>query len=585
MIRLKRRVKGDREKVLMKKYLCLVIIFFMSINDAVFATGMISVPPAVPSQAPAPLQQQPPTQIKIQTPMRIQPHVKVPVQPSSIQIKPQEPVKVQQQAKQKVPAKIQPPSMQVQPQAPIQAKTLVKPSTQMQKTPQVSTETEKVSTPPAVKTEDAFRPTIEPIQKAEPPLQIGTSAEVPIYKKLSLQEAIDYAMSHNLDIKSTRLETNKAKNNIKIAGRLLNPRIESFYNLGQAAIDNPNYFGLIFPIELFKRSARKKLAKSNLELTKGNVALAELTLRLDVRQAYVDLVAAKSILKILDDQRQLLQELLNIAQRKYEVGAVPQMDVIQAKMTLNQLLIQVNSARTEVLVARYKFNLLLGSKDLDTREDYLPVQKQFVDMLTPKPIEKIPSFDCIADSALSKRLDIKNAKQDVDVAQKNLIVVIRQRVPDIELGGGFLFVPPQLATAGTLTTGALIIGNITNIPLLYQYSPEIKNAKILMDQKELIYNNTKHVALMNLHSAYDTFSTAQMNLNYYNDVLLSESSQFLHMAKRSYEVGKTNMTNLIFIEQSYKDIIMGYTNALAEYYNSWVDVLKEVNDEGLKLNG
>lgn len=430
---------------------------------------------------------------------------------------------------------------------------------------------------------------LEPITRSsentEPPIKIGTSADDTNYKKISLPEAIDYAMTHNYGIQSTRLETDKSKNDIKTANRLLNPRIESFLNLGKAAIDNPDYMGLIFPIELFKRAPRKKLAQSNLELTKGNVLLAELNLRLDTRQAYVNLVAAKSTLKVLDGQRQLLQELLNIAQRRYEVGTVPQMDVIQAKMTLNQLLVQVNSARTDVLVARYKFNLVLLSKDFDTKEDYLPEEKEFVDLLTPKSFDKMPPFDEILNIALSKRLDIKNARQDIDVAQKNLTVVIRKRVPDLELGAGALYVPQTLATDGQSNTGMLLVGNLINIPLLYQYTPEIKNAKLQIEQKELVYKNTLHVATMNLHSVYDSFVTAQMNLNYYNDVILSEADQFLNMAKKSYIVGKTSMTDLLYIEQSYKNIIMGYTNALTNYYNAWVDVLREVNDEDFKLNG
>jgi len=206
-------------------------------------------------------------------------------------------------------------------------------------------------------------------------------------------------------------------------------------------------------------------------------------------------------------------------------------------------------------------------------------------LLTPNSTEKMPAFDDIAEIAMSKRLDIKNAKQDIDIAQKNLVVVARQIIPDIQLGAGALLVPKDLATVGTVTTGWYAALVVDNIPLLYQYKPEIKNAKIQVEQKELIYNNTKHHALMTLHSSYDAFITAQANLNYYNDILFSESNQFLNMAKRSYIVGKTNMTNLRYIEQSYRSIIMGYTNALATYYNAWVDVLREVNDEEFKLNG
>lgn len=429
-----------------------------------------------------------------------------------------------------------------------------------------------------------LKPVAQQSEKLDFPLKIGTSADDTNYQKISLPEAIDFAMQHNFGIQSTRMEADKSKNDIKAAGRLLNPRIESFVNFGPAAEDNPNYAGIIFPIELFKRAPRKRLARSNLELVKGNVLLSELNLRLDVRQAYVNLVEAKTTLKVIHAQRQLLQELLNIAQRKFEVGTAPEMDVIQAKMTLNQLLIQENSARTDVLVARYKFNLVLLSKDFDTKEDYLPEEKEFADILTPSPTSKLPPFEDILELALSKRYDIKNAKQDIDVAQKNLTVVVRKRVPDIELGIGGLYVPAGLSTKGTATTGGLLLGNLTNIPLLYQYTPEIKNAKIQIEQKELTYKNTLHIATMNLRSAYESFATAQMNLNYYNDVILTESNRFLNMAKKSYIVGKTNMTELLYIEQSYKEIIMSYTQALAQYYNSWVDVLREVNDEDFKLN-
>lgn len=436
----------------------------------------------------------------------------------------------------------------------------------------------------------SFHPVIEPIQKApdtKKALEGATSADIPCYEKISLPKAIDYALTHNLDIKGTRLNVDIDRNNVKVANRLRNPYFISYFNFGKAALENPNYTGIQFPIDIAKRGPRKNLAKSNLELTKGNVALAELTLRLDVRQAYVDLVAAKSTLKILNDQRKLLQELLYVAQKKYAAGAVPQMDVIQAKMTLNQLLIQVNSANTDVYVARYKFNVLLDpiKCNFDTVEDYLPEQNEFISMLTPRPLEKMPCFDEILKVALQKRLDLKNAQRDIDIAKKNLIVVTRQRIPDIEVGGGYLFDPPQMTVEGNFAQGAYIMGNITNIPLFYQYTPEIKNARLQVEQKDLAYRSLLHDATLNLHSAYDKFNTARDNLNYYNDILLNESNQFLNMAKRSYVVGKSSITDLIFIEQSYKSIMMGYVQALADYYDAWVDVLREVNDEELKLNG
>lgn len=417
------------------------------------------------------------------------------------------------------------------------------------------------------------------------PLEANTYKDFPKYEKISLPEAINYSLTHNLDIQGNRLDIDIAKNKIKVANRLKNPYFLSFFNMGEAAIDNPNTMGLVFPFEIAKRAPRKCKAKAELELTKGKVALAELSLRLDVRQAYVDLVAAKTELKILNDHKKLLQELLYIAERKYDVGAAPQMDVIHAKMTLNQLLIQFNSANTNVYTSRYNFNKLLNSQNFDTKEDYLPEQKEFISILTPNPVEKLPDFKTFCDIALEKRLDLKNAQKEVEVAQKNLVTVLRQRVPDIELGAGYMFVPSQMATVGRSTSGAFAMVNVTDIPLLYQYTPEIKNARIQLEQKCLAYNSLRNKAIMDLRSVYDEFNTAQDNLNYYSDILLMESREFLNMSKRSYEVGKSNITDFIFIQQSYKNIMMGYTVALANYYDAWINILREVNYEELKLHG
>lgn len=443
---------------------------------------------------------------------------------------------------------------------------------------------QNVASKPAVSATKISSPVVSD-EKITSPIKVGTTADIPTYNKISLQDAIDYALSHNLDIKGNRINITKSKNDIKAANQLKNPYVQFYGNTGTAAIDNPNSAGLMFPIEIAKRSARKKLAKSNLELTKGNVSLAELILRLDVRQAYIDLVSAKSTLKILNENRKLLVELLNVAQMKFDAGAVPEMDVIHAKMTLNQLLIQFNTANTNVYVARYNFNKLLNSTNFDSKEDYLPDQKDNLFLLTPKTTDKMPEFKELADIAVNKRLDLKNAKQDIDVAKKNLAVIIRQRIPDLEIGGGYIFVLDQMSSIDKNTQGVYVGGNITNIPLLYQYSPEIKNAKLQVEQKQIAYDALKNQAMMDLHAAYDQYTTARDNLNYYTDILLSESNQFVKMAKRSYDVGKSNITDLIFIEQSYKAILMGYSDALSDYYDAWVEVLRQLNDEDLKLHG
>jgi hypothetical protein len=58
--------------------------------------------------------------------------------------------------------------------------------------------------------------------------------EQTVSNELSLQEAIDLSLSKNLNVQNTRLNVDRAKNDIKIANRLQNPSLETYNNIGAA---------------------------------------------------------------------------------------------------------------------------------------------------------------------------------------------------------------------------------------------------------------------------------------------------------------------------------------------------------------
>ena len=406
-------------------------------------------------------------------------------------------------------------------------------------------------------------------------------------QKISLSEAVNLAIKNNIDFQANKLDTEIAKNNIKVANKLQNPDFDIFYNFGSAGKGNPQLFGMTETIEIAKRGARKKLAKANYELAKENLNFYEFDLKMDVREAYINLVAAKSILKSLQEQQKLLKELLTIAQKRYEAGAAPEIDVIQAEIALNQMTTQVNTAKVNVKSATFEFNKTINPKDktylkFDTVDDLF--RNNFIDLETPNPKSQMPEFETIAEDSLKNRFDIKIAKQQINVAEKNLTVIARQRIPDLEIQGGYGYQSKGMSDDGRFKTGAYAGASLVNLPLLYAYRPEIKNAKLEVEKAELNYISTKNKALKDLNNAYEKFVTAQMNLNFYNDKLLKNSDEMIRVSKRSYEVGKSNLTSLIVMEQSYKSIIIGYTYALADYYNCWINFLREVNQEELKTD-
>ena len=405
-------------------------------------------------------------------------------------------------------------------------------------------------------------------------------------KKVYLNQAIDAALENNIDLQAAKLERNIAKNNIKTANRLQNPSFDAFYFLGAAGNSEPKQLGVSENIEIAKRKARKNLAESNLKLVEKNIDYTIFDLKLDVREAYINLVEAKSILDTLEQQQELQEELLKIAKIRVTNHNAPDIDVIQAEIALNQMITQVNSARVNVKKALSDFNKVINNPDniaYDSMDNIFSEENNFQEMMTPPPDFDFPSFDEIVQNAIKNRYDIQIAKQEIDVAEKNLTVTARQRIPDIQLTGGYAYQVGAYTDSGNFNNGAYAGASLVNIPLFYNYSPEIQNAALKLKQAELKYESSKNRAVKDVSAAYDRFLTAADNLNHYEKKIITGSEELIETSKNSYEAGKSDITSLIVMKQSYKSIIIGYTQALAEYYNSWTNFLREVNDEKFTL--
>ena len=294
-------------------------------------------------------------------------------------------------------------------------------------------------------------------------------------RKVYLNEAIDAALKNNIDLQAAKINVEIAKNEIKTANRLQNPSIDAFSFFGAAGNSEPRQFGLSQNIEVAKRKARKNLAESNFNLVKNNVDYTVFDLKMDVREAYINLVAAKSILNTLEQQEALQEDLLKIAQNRVKTRNAPDIDSIQAEIALNQMITQVNTARADVKTALANFNKMINNPDntvYDSMDKLFAEENNFEEMMTPPPTLKFPSTQEIVEKVLENRYDIKIVKQEIDIAEKNLTVVARQRVPDIQLTGGYAFKPGKYSDSGNFNNGSCESRKYSAILQLFSRNPK-----------------------------------------------------------------------------------------------------------------
>ena len=405
-------------------------------------------------------------------------------------------------------------------------------------------------------------------------------------KKITIEEAISVALENNIDLQASKIDTQIKKNEIKISNKLKNPGLGVFYNMGKAGKDNPQQIGITQTIELGKRGARKELAKSKYNLAQRNEEYSKFDLRMDVREAYTNLLAKKSVYTTMKEQQEFLEAMLIQAQNLYKKRKTDEIDVLQAHLLLNQIITQVNAAEYEVKSALYDFNKVINAKEgfydtieNDFTEDYKP-------LMVPELNENMPPFDTIAKQAINDRYDIKIALQEIDVAEKNLKVIIRKKIPDIDIQGGYSYQNPgqTVERDNKFKNGAYVGANIVNIPIFNSYSPEIKNARLKLEKAKLNYISTENKALNDLEKAYNKFLLSKITLKNYNDKLIGDSEKLINASRKSYKNGNINLTTLITMEESYRMIDIAHTYAVMDYYNAWNEFIRQVNNEDFILN-
>ncbi len=400
-------------------------------------------------------------------------------------------------------------------------------------------------------------------------------------QKIDLKGAIDVALQTNPQIKLSKLDIDIARNNIFVADRLQNPSIHTFQNIPKAGIGNPQQIGLDYTIEILKRGKRKETAKTYSLAAIDSQKFLEYSLITDVKKSYINLLVKKSHLQILKEQEVLCKELYERMEEEVEKGNMPETEAIQAKIVLNRAIMYSNIARSEVISAQNYFNSVMNTSNInyDTKEDTLPVD--YKTLMTVSPTDNSINFNDIKNFALLHRYDLLAAKKEVQAAKNKLEAVKSQRIPDIELTGGYAYQTKGMSGDGHFQSGGYIGASLINIPLLYNYSPEIENARIEIEKAELRYKDIEIDAIRNLTDAWEKFVIARTNLNFYNNELLNNSQELMSSSRKSLHNKEIDLTTFLVSKKLYLELILGYQDTLGEYYTSFAELLKEINANSL----
>jgi len=361
--------------------------------------------------------------------------------------------------------------------------------------------------------------------------------------KLTLQSALDLAEKQNLDLAAARRRRAVALAGVQIARQRPNPSITF-----EALRDSPHE-ALLFdqPLELgFKRGRRIEVARQEGVLTEVEIAALARQVRRSTRQAFYRALLARAESARLARLVELAQRLEKIARERFEAGAVPHLEVIQAGLEASRAAADLQVAQQREKVSLSQLNALLNE----------PAATRWELAGSLEDAKPLPSLPELIQRASQSNPELQRLGQEQKVAQSRRGLLKAERIPNLGLQFGTDLNSPPDFRAGPRGQLAL------ELPLFMRNQGQI--AQSLANQQVLEAEGaaTARAVAARVEAGYFDLAAQQTQVELYRDRLLPATRQVESLAEESYGAGKTSILSVLAAQQNVQEVERSYLDSL-----------------------
>jgi outer membrane protein, heavy metal efflux system len=369
---------------------------------------------------------------------------------------------------------------------------------------------------------------------------------------LSLNEAIARAMTANRTILAARSARAIGTAGIRSAAQRPNPEVAV-----EAARETPHWAvaGTV-PLEVSsKRQRRIDVATATLAVTDAETTQVAADLRADVRRAYYRAVASLRRVTIAQDLEAIATRARDAAQDRFQTGAAPRLEALQAGLALAQAQNDVAAARGEVSAARAELNALLAYP-LDSSPA----------LADPVELGALPTTAGATAQALAGNAELDVLQKRIDEERARVALARAMRRPDPSVTGTLTYDAPGEFTFGWRAAAAVAL------PIFTTGRPEIAVAEATLARATA--DREARVAQISgaVTAALARAIAARQTVDRYQSDILPASLQVEQMAEESYRAGQTGLPAYLQTLQAARDVRQRALQAALDYQLALADL-------------
>jgi len=353
---------------------------------------------------------------------------------------------------------------------------------------------------------------------------------------LTFEAALNLATGRNLRVEAARRQRAVRESAVRTAGLVPNPEI-----VAESSRDTPHQLvSLDVPFELGgKRSRRLDLAREELSLAEGDVQVELRSVRREVREAFYSLIAANERVRLAENVVEIAQRLRDIAQARFDAGAVPRLEVLQADLGVARASTDLDLVRSLQTSVRANLNGVLNLAP-DERTD---VTGSLADHTA-----SAPTYDEARRIALASNIDLLNLDRQAAIERRRTDLLRAERVPTPVFSFGALFnAPGEFNTGGRF---ALTMG----VPLFNRNQGEIAGSLAATSQLQAQREATQRTIENALFGTVARIRAQRQRADAYTTRLVPTAVDLESLAEESYRAGRTSVLSVLDAQRTVRDV-------------------------------
>jgi cobalt-zinc-cadmium efflux system outer membrane protein len=408
--------------------------------------------------------------------------------------------------------------------------------------------------------------------RAQIPEHSHTRAYVDPVGGLTIDDLVALARRQSPEAAAARARIAIAKGDLAQADRRPNPSLTFEQREQAGGTDRQTAIGLMWPLDLARRSGRTAVASQSVEAASQAAAERDRELAIDVQTRALRLLAAIHHLEVREDMAATGRAIVELTTARVDAGAAPAVERDQARIEAQMAEVEIRRERVAVEEAAAALRAAVGLEPgapfalRQTLDEVLRSVESTTGErgLTPEQVQ----------AAVNARPDLRQADAEIGRETARRDLAGREGRTDVALTGGYMRTAsmfPQLGLTPSLTPTPIAgtfhmitFGATVVLPWRNANQGAKAAATASIDAAKQEREARRLAAVNEIASLTAREANARAALDLFGAGLRDLAAHNLDVQKESYQLGRATLVDVLAETRRYLDVQMAYADAQLE---------------------